>query len=103
MVALCCSTADAVLPVLGGLGRVVWAQHVDADVAPVGRPDRIVISIGIPLHITDSRARSHHRCSTVMGGFHRRVHTSTTGLVGEVVLRVASSQRRQLERVGYID
>lgn len=38
-----------------------------------------------------------------MGSFHRRVHTSTAGLVGEVVLRVASSQRRQLERVGCID
>ncbi len=94
--ALCCSTADAVLPVLGGLGRVVWAQHIDADVAPVRRPDRIIISIRISLHITDSRARSH-RCSTVMGSFHRSVHTGTAGFVGEVVLRVASSQRRQLE------
>lgn len=84
------------LPVLGGLGRVVWAQYVDADVAPVRRPDRIIISIRISLHITDSRARSH-RCSTVMGSFHRRVHTGTAGFVGEVVLRVASSQRRQLE------
>lgn len=69
-------------------------------------PDRIVFSIRIPLHITDCRTGPHHRCDPVVSNLDRRVHTSpnpsTTGVIGQVVLRVPSSQRRQLKRVGCV-